>query len=180
MRRGERAVNFRNPLRMNMQHHIRPATESDKDAIVAVFNYFVENSFAAYPEEALGGEFYERMEARATGYPFYSVTTDDGRVVGFGLIHPYHPAPTFSRTVEITYFILTEFTGHGIGTALLSRLLEDARSLGCDTILASISSLNEQSLKFHRKHGFSECGRFQRVGKKQGRDFDVVWMQKFI
>jgi len=56
----------------------------------------------------------------------------------------------------------------------------DARAAGVETLLANISSLNEVSLNFHLKHGFKECGRFQRIGKKFDRDFDVIWMQKFL
>ncbi len=49
-----------------------------------------------------------------------------------------------------------------------------------DTIMASVSSLNESSLQFHVNHGFTESGRFIRIGKKFNRDFDVVWFQKNI
>ena len=49
-----------------------------------------------------------------------------------------------------------------------------------DTLLADISSLNEPSIKFHEKLGFSHCGSFKRVGRKFGKDFDVVWMQKLL
>jgi len=42
---------------------------------------------------------------------------------------------------------------------------------------AHISSLNEGSIRFHLRHGFTECGRFRRVGRKRGQDFDMVWMQ---
>jgi len=33
-------------------------------------------------------------------------------------------------------------------------------------------------IEFHLKNGFRECGRFMKVGRKFGEDFDVVWMQK--
>lgn len=49
-----------------------------------------------------------------------------------------------------------------------------------DNLLASISSRNEQSLAFHRKRGFVECGRLRDVGVKFGKSFDVVWMQKRV
>jgi L-amino acid N-acyltransferase YncA len=41
-------------------------------------------------------------------------------------------------------------------------------------------TLNDQSLAFHRKHGFEEVARFKRVGEKLGREFDVVYMQKWL
>jgi L-amino acid N-acyltransferase YncA len=50
--------------------------------------------------------------------------------------------------------------------------------MGIAAILASISFLNPESLAFHRKMGFQECGRFVAVGRKKERDFDEVWMQK--
>jgi L-amino acid N-acyltransferase YncA len=48
------------------------------------------------------------------------------------------------------------------------------------SILASISSRNEGSIAFHGRLGFRECGRFEAIGRKWGKDFDVVWMQRML
>jgi L-amino acid N-acyltransferase YncA len=63
---------------------------------------------------------------------------------------------------------------------MLNTLISDARKMKIKTVLASISSLNEESIHFHKKHGFLECGRFGSIGRKHGKSFDVVWMQKFV
>jgi phosphinothricin acetyltransferase len=63
---------------------------------------------------------------------------------------------------------------------ILDRLAADARGMGIETILASVSSANEGSIDFHRKYGFAECGCFRSVGKKSGKDFDEVWLQLFL
>jgi len=81
---------------------------------------------------------------------------------------------------EVTYFIHPEHTGNGLGKRLLDDLERGAGEKGIATLLASISSLNSGSIRFHRKNGFSECGRFQRVGVKKGQWFDTVWMQKTL
>ncbi|MGD0951544.1 MAG: hypothetical protein ABR985_03985 [Methanotrichaceae archaeon] len=52
--------------------------------------------------------------------------------------------------------------------------------MGIVTVLASISSLNQASLAFHKKNGFVECGRFVGIGRKMGKGFDVVWMQRMV
>ena len=49
-----------------------------------------------------------------------------------------------------------------------------------ETLTANVSSLNPQSLAFHHKQGFKECGRLKQVGKKHDQLFDVVWFQKSI
>jgi len=88
--------------------------------------------------------------------------------------------PSFLRAAEISYFIDPEYVGRGIGTRMLERIVSEAMRKGIDTILANVSSLNEASLRFHRRHGFEECGRFMRVARKKDRDLDAVWMQLIL
>jgi L-amino acid N-acyltransferase YncA len=161
-----------------MNYELASLMESDRRAVVRIFNHFVEHSFAAYPEEPAGDEFFDRVLAMSKGYPAVSVKTETGEVVGFGFLRAFHAAGTFRRTAEIAYFLLPEHTGQGLGSMMLSRFIEEAREIGIDNLLASVSSLNDQSLRFHAQAGFERCGTFRAVGRKFGRDFDVVWFQK--
>lgn len=158
---------------------IRKATANDGPGVVRVFNYFAENSLAAYLAHPVGEDFFFEMRGRAAGYPFYVVELA-AELVGFAYLHPYHPAPAFRRTGLVTYFILPDHTGRGLGTRLLAILVRDALNMGVDNLLAHIASVNEGSLRFHEKHGFRRCGRFEQIGSKWDQDFDVVWMQRFL
>ena len=152
--------------------------ECHGQAVIDIFNHFVTHSFAAYPDQPVPHEFFGRFQQMTQGYPAFVATLDSGRVVGFGFLRPFHPASTLRRTAEVTYFISPEYTKRGIGTALLNRLIEEAIPMGIDSLVASISSKNEESIAFHRKNGFRECGRIQRAGRKSDQDFDIVWMQR--
>ena len=44
-----------------------------------------------------------------------------------------------------------------------------AKKMGLHTVLANVSSLNEESIRFHLRNGFTECGRFKEAGKKRAR-----------
>ena len=88
--------------------------------------------------------------------------------------------PAFRQTAEITYFIQPDMTGKGLGTRMLRHLEAAGKAQGITTILASISSLNEGSIRFHAQNRFTECGRFIKIGIKNGVAFDTVWMQKDI
>jgi phosphinothricin acetyltransferase len=160
-----------------MKFKIRRVTLEDEQAILKIFNYFVENSFAAYTEHAEGSAFFKKLWGISSGYPFYLAEGQDGRPIGFALIHPYYGMNVFRKTARITYFILPEYTRSGLGKIFLDKLTQDARELGIENILASISSLNEQSINFHKKHGFIECGRFKSIGEKWDQVFDEIWMQ---
>ncbi|KYK23909.1 hypothetical protein AYK25_00640 [Thermoplasmatales archaeon SM1-50] len=71
-------------------------------------------------------------------------------------------------------------TSKGIGQKALKKLEEEAKKIGITILLADISSENISSIEFHKKNGFKECGRFHHIGKKKGKYFDVVWMEKEI
>ncbi len=163
-----------------MDFSIEPVTAEDGRAIIDIFNHYVENTFAAYPESKVPYEFFGLFMNMSQGYPFLVAKDENGKVLGFGLLRPHNPMPAFSRTAEITYFLAPEHTGQGIGKAMLDRLLAEGKERGITSILANISSLNPGSLAFHRKNGFVECGRFIGIGRKKGREFDVVWMQRRI
>jgi len=156
-------------------------TVKDKDArvVIDIFNHYVKNTFAAYPEEAVPYQSFELLRRMAEGYPFL-VARDEKAVLGFAMLRPHSPFAAFSRTAEVSCFVAPEQTGKGIGSQLYHRLLHESREKGLRTILAGISSLNPKSLAFHERMGFVQCGRFLNVGRKWGKDFDVVWMQKTI
>jgi L-amino acid N-acyltransferase YncA len=166
--RDAKAINYR----------LEPLTENDRTAVVDIFNYFIENSFASYREIPVAYEMFDRFLAMIGEFPAVTAKTDSGQTVGFAFMYRYHAAETMRKTAEISYFILPEHTGKGIGTRMLDHLIEKVRAQGISNLLASISSLNDQSLQFHKKHGFVECGRFEEIGEKHGSMFDMVWMQK--
>jgi len=163
-----------------MKYGLAPLSQEDREAVIDIFNYHVENGFAAYPEQKLPSEFFDHLLQIIAGYPSVAVKDEHEKEIGFGFMRPYHPSSSFRRTAEVTYFLLPEHTRKGIGRMMLDYFMQESSRLRVDNLMANISSLNEQSLQFHRKMGFELCGRFRRIGKKFGKDFDVVWMQKLL
>ena len=155
-------------------------TELHVPGMLRIFNHHVAEGFAAYAEEPLSEEGIRLLLRQTSGYPAVAAERPDGTILGFGFIRPYSPYSTFSQTGLISYFVGASWTRRGIGTAILAHLTEEARSRGITRILAHVSSKNPQSLAFHRKHGFIECGRLPEIGRKFGEPFDVVWMIKTL
>lgn len=163
---------------------IRKATSEDTQGMLEIFNYYIENSFAAYLETPVGPEFFQASHGesepdKAQLSPFY-VIEESSRVIGIGALRPYFPFRNFQHTGVVSYFILPEYTGKGLGAKLLDVLCQDAKKKNMKSLLANVSSKNQASLSFHLKHGFIECGRFKAAGKKFGEYFDIVWFQKFL
>jgi len=163
-----------------MEYSIIPIANEDRESIIDIFNYYVENSFAAYPEKKFSYQAFDMFLQMSNGFPTGSIRDPNDRIVGFGMLRTHNPMPTFSRTAEVTYFIHPDHTGKGLGKLLLGFLEKGAFEKGITNILANISSLNPRSIEFHQKNGFIECGRLRKVAKKNGQEFDTVWMQKML
>jgi L-amino acid N-acyltransferase YncA len=163
-----------------MDYTIRHARDEDKNDVIHIFNYYIENSYSAFFEKRVDTAFFDILKDIAYGNSFYVIEHKGIGVIGFGLLKIYHNAEVFSSVAELGYFIKPEFTHKGLGTLILDRLIKDARIMHIKTLLASISSLNEESINFHKKHDFYECGRLKGIGQKHGKTFDVIWMQRDI
>ncbi len=160
-----------------MSYKFEQVTPKHRTAVLDIFNYYVISDYSAYPTTPVGEEWFDNFYNMAVGCPFVAIVHDESEIVGFACLHPYSQAESFAKTAEITYFIMPEHTGKGLATQILKQFLDDAKERGLTVILASISSMNEASINFHKKRGFRECGRFKNIGRKFDQDFDVVWMQ---
>jgi phosphinothricin acetyltransferase len=160
---------------MDKEIIIREALDSDRDGIIAIFNYYAQTSYAAYPEMPVNEQFFTFL--REVTLAFF-VMEYHARIIGFGLLKPVLPFPAFMTTGMLTYFILPEFTGKGFGDRLLERLSSSAQKMGMTSLVANMSSKNMASIRFHTRHRFTEVGRLHNAGTKFGERFDVIWMQK--
>jgi len=166
---------FTTPKTMRKKTTTHNFEEKDLDAILAVFNSFTRDNPAAYSESPLTRDHFRKLLAQAK----VILTLRAGEtIIGYGYISSYKPLPNFDHTGVLSYFILAEYTGRGYGSELLQELFKKGREIGISNYLAHISSRNEQSLSFHKKHGFKEVGRFKDAAKKFGELIDVVWMQR--
>jgi L-amino acid N-acyltransferase YncA len=154
---------------------LRHATDADAADIIGIFNHYAATGFAAYTEAPAPVGFFAAL--RGGAYAF-QVLEDGETIVGFGSVRPLLPFPAFRRTGLLSYFVAPKYTGRGLGTRLLERLADDARTNGCTTLVANVSSRNPTSLAFHEARGFVEAGRLRSVGAKFGEPFDLVWLQR--
>lgn len=162
-----------------MAYQVRPLEKNDYADAAEIFNHYVKNSFAAFPDRELPAAVFAGFMEGIKNYPALALAAE-GELAGFAFLRPYSPFSTFRQTAEVAYFLAPKHTGKGGGTLLLDRLEKECAGLGIKNLVATISGLNEASLSFHRRRGFTECGRLRSAGAKLGSDFDVVLMQKAL
>ncbi len=159
---------------------IRPATNSDVDAIQAIYAHHVLHGTGTFETEPPS---VDAMQARfqtlaGRGYPYLAAELE-GQVVGFGYAGPFRERRAYQFTVEDSIYLDPDHRGRGIGRLLLEALIAAATSAGYQQMLALIGdSHNRASIRLHAAAGFATTGTLQRVGFKFDRWLDVVIMQR--
>jgi phosphinothricin acetyltransferase len=161
---------------------IRPATRADLPAILEIYNEAVLNTTATYDYEPRTLEQRTQWfeERQRDGYAVLVAEDDDGRIVGWGALNPYHARPGYRFTTENSVYIAADQRGKGFGKMLLAPLIEAARQRGLHAIIAAIDASNPASVRLHERFGFKTVGHFKEVGFKFDRWLDVVYMELIL
>ena len=106
---------------------------------------------------------------RDGGYP-YLVAEVDGVVVGYTYAGAYRPKPAYRFTVEHTVYVDDNARRGGIGSALVTAIIEACEQRGYRQMIRIIGdSKNLQSIEFHKKMGFEHVGCVKNIGYKFDR-----------
>ncbi|MDQ0202277.1 L-amino acid N-acyltransferase YncA [Neobacillus ginsengisoli] len=79
---------------------------------------------------------------------------------------------------EVSIYVSQIHRGEGIGSALLKSLVDSSEKNGYWTLQAGIFPENKESIKLHKKFGFREIGRRERIGKMNGVWRDVILLER--
>ena len=160
---------------------VRPATLTDMPSITEIYKRFVETSTATSeitaPDETL---MLERRNAVLEGGLPYFAAELQGYLVGFCYASQFRPREGYRFTVEDSIYVRPDCVGHGVGRALLSRLIAACQTKGCHSMIACIFGVNVPSLALHASLGFREVGLLPEAGYKFGEWHRLLIMQRSL
>ncbi|MBV9577372.1 MAG: N-acetyltransferase [Chloroflexi bacterium] len=162
--------------------HLRPVADGDLVAISSIYAHYVMTTVITFDEmPPTLDQWREKLEdLRARQLPFLAADVD-GRVVGYAYAGPWRPKPAYRYSVEDSIYLEPAYTGKGLGRRLLDALLiecaqGDARQM--IAVIADTGDPTSTSALLHRRCGFADVGRLQRVGYKHGRWVDTLLLQR--
>ncbi len=164
---------------------VRLAETKDILGILEIYNYEILNTTNTFD---LVPKTYEQqliwLRERSGVYPVLVADDSDkgfnNEILGFAALSPYRHRPAYSTTVENSIYVNRNHRRMGIGTLLINNLITRAKEHGFHSIIARITSENEQSLKLHENTGFNRVGCEVEIGRKFGKWIDVISYQKLL
>lgn len=121
-----------------------------RSVVAADLDGVVEAERRIHPFPWTRGNFSDSL---AAGHGAW-LALEDGRMVGYAVTMP---APGETHLLNIS--VLPECQRGGIGTALLTMLVDLGREQGAGRMLLEVRAGNLAALAFYHRHGFLEIGR---------------------
>ncbi|GAB6937733.1 N-acetyltransferase family protein [Isoptericola variabilis] len=159
---------------------VRAAVADDLPAVAAILEPYVTGTAVTFDEQAPDVAAWRQrlVDLDARGLPFL-VAEVDGAVVGYAYVSPWRPKAAYRYTVEDTIYLAPGAQGRGVGTMLLTALLEACARAGVRQVVAVVADdpAAAGSLPLHRRFGFEVAGVLRDVGVKHGRSVSTTLLQ---
>lgn len=162
-----------------------PAEETHVAVLLAIYNYYVENSTATFQitplsMEAMRAQIFFAEKHYAT---FVIISREEATremICGYVTLGRHKVREAFHITAEIAIYLSPDFVGRGIGRQALSFIEAFAKQQGFHTLVTTITADNTASLALCEKMGYEKCAHYRQVGKKFDQLLDLVAFQKII
>lgn len=153
---------------------IRRAEQSDLKQIGEIYNYEILNGTSTFDTETKDEKYFLEWFKAHEGKYRIIVYEKDKVILGYASLSVYNARGAFSATSEISVYVKKNSRGKGIGTALMSEILREAKNENSfSAIISQITGDNIVSRLLHETFGFQFVGRLKKVGFKFGKPLDL-------
>lgn len=166
---------------------IRTATPADAKRISEIYAPYVEGTSISFeltaPDEK---EMRSRIENTLKDYPYIVAEDDDGVVRGYAYAGKLRVRAAYIHCAETSIYVDREYRQSGIGRALYEELEKRILRQNVYVLFAGITYttkendpyVTDDSIRFHKKLGYTYTGEFPQCGYKFGNWYGVCWYEK--
>jgi L-amino acid N-acyltransferase YncA len=153
---------------------IEPMSPSDWKQVRAIYLEGIAAGNATFETEAPSWEAWN-----SSHLPFARlVARVSDRVAGWAALGPVSQRCVYGGVAEVSVYVSQNHRHSGIGRHLLAALIGESERNGIWTLQAGMFPENSGSLALHRRLGFREVGRRERIGKLNGVWRDTMLLER--
>ena len=155
---------------------ILQANSSHWDAISAIYQEGIRTNDATFESAGNLKDYAHWISSKIADACFVFLFEDE--VVGWSALSPVSSRCVYSGVAEVSVYVRQNRTSQGIGSALLTALIEYAEHHAIWTVEAGIFPENTASIALHQKLGFRQVGYREKIGKMNGRWRDTYLFER--
>jgi L-amino acid N-acyltransferase YncA len=119
-----------------------------------------------------------RKDCRLVAVQESSEQGSGSTVLGWAALSPVSARAVYTGVAEVSVYVSASARALGIGRSLLDVLIRESETNGVWTLQAGIFPENIPSIALHKKYGFREVGKRQRIGNLAGVWRDVLLLER--
>ena len=151
-----------------------PMLPSDWPTVREIYLEGIATREATFETEAPSWEAWD-----ASHLPFARLVARQGEtVVGWAALSPVSLRKAYAGVAEVSVYIAQSQRGCGLGRQLLEALISESEVNGIWSLQAVMFPENAASVALHRRCGFREVGRRERIGKLDGMWRDTILLER--
>lgn len=161
---------------------IADAERDDLPSIVEIYNSTVAGRVVTADLEPVTVQSREKWfnEHSPDFRPLWVMKAENGDMMAWLSYQSFYGRPAYNATAEISIYIAENYRGHGLGTVLIDRAIQECPRLGLRTLLGFVFGHNEPSLGLLTKFGFERWAHLPRVAELDGIERDLIILGKRV
>ena len=159
---------------------LRPAVLDDLRALTDIHNHYILHTHVTFdvkpytPDQRL-----QWFKDHSDGKRYRILVAEDQiGIAGYACTGRHRAKEAYDTTVETSIQCRPDRVGRGLGTLLYTSLFETLAGEDIHRLVAGIAQPNDASNALHARLGFQVLGTFSQVGRKFGKYWDVLWLQR--
>jgi len=157
-----------------MNLSIRNFREGDWKGVSEIYKHGLATRLATFETEM--PSFQDWIKKFQKGLLWVAVI--DSEVAGWAGLQPVSSRQVYQGVAEVTIYLHPDHTGKGIGSKLMTWLIEESEKAGIWTLYASIFPENVASIRLHRTSGFREIGYREKIAQLDGKWRNTVLFER--
>ncbi|MCZ6674151.1 MAG: GNAT family N-acetyltransferase [Verrucomicrobia bacterium] len=161
---------------------IRHAVVPDAAAINKICNHYIQNTPVNFKTGQLTLEEqgnWIRSFSDSGRYQLFAAC-EGSELIAYAGSSMFHERCAYGTSVATTVYLHPDVRAKGIGTQLYTKLFDALSKEDLHRAYAGITLPNPASEALHLKFGFKKAGLFTQAGRKSGKFWDVLWMEKAL
>lgn len=161
---------------------VRRAAESDSESILSVLTIVArERIYSAIDQPWALDRERTYLRSLSPREATHVAVVKSGEIIGFQNLDLWAAVVnSMSHVGQIGTFLLPAWRRRGVGNALFRATKWFARDADYGKFVIQVRASNTSALAFYKSLGFTECGRFTRQVRIDGREDDEIMMEYFL
>ncbi|MEM1322737.1 MAG: N-acetyltransferase family protein [Bacteroidota bacterium] len=159
---------------------IERAGPEDYERIANIYNEYVLLGNATMEESLYDAQKIESWSQKFNDREGLYVLRKGSEVIGWGIIKRYSDRQGYRFACETAIYLTQSELRKGYGSLIKQFLIEECKRLDYHHLVAKIFAVNQASIEYNLKIGYTIVGRQKEIGFKNGEWMDIVIMQYII